>query len=281
MTVELTCPEVWQELSNYIDGAVDAGLRQQMETHIRGCKHCTAILDGTRNVIRLVGDDKAFDIPANLSHSLYARLDGHLRAATEDTEQREIPLGIREAHVPLGSHLLYFWESDEEFAQGVRFLTAGLERREFGVAFGHREALEKVQAVLRAEGHDPEQLIREKRLTLLRRQANAQATLSDIDTVIQAALRAGARAVRFLGNLGMGHDPLPAGEADVVSLEHQASDIIRNVPSVIVCMYDVRTLPGRLILKGGLEQHRLTVCADGVHENPYYRAGAPHLKHIQ
>ena len=36
------------------------------------------------------------------------------------------------------------------------------------------------------------------------------------------------------------------------------------------CMYDVRTLPGRLILRAGLQQHRLSVCSEGVHENPYY-----------
>jgi hypothetical protein len=281
MKVELNCRDVWREISNYIDGAVDASLRTEIDAHLKGCKHCTAILDGTRNVIRLAGDDRAFEIPAGLSRSLYSKLERQLGRDGEGIVPQEIPLGINADHVALGSHLLYFWESDEEFAQGVRFLTAGLERREYGVAFGHAEALDKVQAVLRAEGHDPEQLIREKRLTLLHRHANAQVTLTDIDTVIQAALRAGARAVRFLGNLGMGRDPLPAGEADVVSLEHQASAIIQNVPSVIVCMYDVRTLPGRLILKGGLEQHRLTVCADGVHENPYYRPGAPHLKHIQ
>jgi len=38
----------------------------------------------------------------------------------------------------------------------------------------------------------------------------------------------------------------------------------------VVCMYDIRTLSGRLILKGGLQTHHLAVCADGIHENPYF-----------
>jgi len=70
----------------------------------------------------------------------------------------------------------------------------------------------------------------------------------------------------------------------VLQLESGASALIANLPCVIVCMYDVRTLPGRLILKGGLETHRLTVCTDGVRENPYYRASRgswPHLEHLQ
>ena len=48
-------------------------------------------------------------------------------------------------------------------------------------------------------------------------------------------------------------------------------------------MYDVRTLPGRLVVRGGLEQHHLVVCEDGVHQNPYYVAEQTHpgLRRIQ
>lgn len=270
MKIDLKCQDVWSEISNYIDGAVDASLRNEIDAHLKGCKHCTAILDGARNVVRLVGDNKAFEVPVNLSRDLYSKLNQHLESAAGVSMAQGIPLGITSDRVGLGSHLLYFWESEADFERGVRFLTAGLGRREHGIAFGHEEALERVRSVLRAAGHDPERLVENKQLTILRRHASAQITLSDIDAVIQAALRAGSPAVRFLGNLGMGRDPLPAGEDDVVDLEHRVSAVIQKMPSVIVCMYDVRTLPGRLILKGGLEQHRLTVCADGVRENPYY-----------
>ena len=93
----------------------------------------------------------------------------------------------------------------------------------------------------------------------------------DIEALLAAAKRTGARAIRFLGNLGMGRDPLPAGEDDVAQLESQVTGLISRYPCVIVCMYDVRTLSGRIVLKGGLEKHRLVVCADGVRENPYCR----------
>ena len=76
--VEISCVEVWRELSNYIDGAIDPELRLRMEEHFKGCEHCAAILDGTRNVVRLVGDGRAFDLPAGFSERLKRRLQDKL-----------------------------------------------------------------------------------------------------------------------------------------------------------------------------------------------------------
>ena len=73
--IEISCVEVWRELSNYIDGVVDPELRQRMEDHFKTCEHCTAVLDGTRNVVRLVGDSRAFDLPAGFSDRLRKRLE--------------------------------------------------------------------------------------------------------------------------------------------------------------------------------------------------------------
>jgi hypothetical protein len=72
--VEISCVEVWREVSNYIDDTVDSELRRRLEEHFRGCEHCAAVLDGTRNVIRLVGDGHVFDLPAGFSERLKAVL---------------------------------------------------------------------------------------------------------------------------------------------------------------------------------------------------------------
>ena len=74
MTIEISCVEVWQEISNYIDGQVDPELRARMEAHFKNCKHCSAIHDGTRNVVRLIGDGHTFEVPANFSKRLYSTL---------------------------------------------------------------------------------------------------------------------------------------------------------------------------------------------------------------
>ena len=73
--IEISCEEVWKEISNYIDGELEPSLRERMRLHFRQCNHCTAILDGTRNVIQLVGDDRAFSLPAGFSERLRRRLE--------------------------------------------------------------------------------------------------------------------------------------------------------------------------------------------------------------
>jgi hypothetical protein len=79
MVVEISCIEVWRELSNFIDDAIGPELRSRMEAHFKVCKHCSAVLDGTRNVVRLVADEAEFEVPAGFGSRLYSKLDARLR----------------------------------------------------------------------------------------------------------------------------------------------------------------------------------------------------------
>jgi hypothetical protein len=65
---------VWRQLSNYIDNQVDPELSARMREHFKNCKHCSAVLDGTRNVVKLVGDGRTFELPAGFSERLYQRI---------------------------------------------------------------------------------------------------------------------------------------------------------------------------------------------------------------
>ena len=78
MVIEISCVEVWREISNYIDDAADPELRARMEAHFKVCKHCSAILDGTKNVVKLIADGVEFEVPSNLSKRLYLKLDRQL-----------------------------------------------------------------------------------------------------------------------------------------------------------------------------------------------------------
>ena len=73
-TIEISCLEVWREISNYLDESVGAELRARMEEHLRHCNHCAAILDGTRNVVSLVADGRSFELPKGFGQRLYQRL---------------------------------------------------------------------------------------------------------------------------------------------------------------------------------------------------------------
>ena len=72
------CEEVWREVSNYLDGEVDPTLRVAIEEHIRGCKRCTAVVDGTRNVLQLYGDERMLEVPLGFGHRLQRRLGENL-----------------------------------------------------------------------------------------------------------------------------------------------------------------------------------------------------------
>ena len=72
--IEISCLEVWREVSNYIDNDVNAELRERMEAHFKVCAHCTAVLDGTRNVVKLVGDGIEYQVPEGFSQRLYNKI---------------------------------------------------------------------------------------------------------------------------------------------------------------------------------------------------------------
>lgn len=72
-TVEISCVEVWQEISNYLDGDVEPELKARIEAHLRNCKHCAAVLDGTRNTVRLLADGHWYPLPVGFSERLLQR----------------------------------------------------------------------------------------------------------------------------------------------------------------------------------------------------------------
>jgi hypothetical protein len=75
MVIEISCIEVWREISNFIDNEIDPALRSRMEEHFKHCNHCSAILDGTRNVVKLVADGEVFEVPQDFSKRLYNKID--------------------------------------------------------------------------------------------------------------------------------------------------------------------------------------------------------------
>jgi hypothetical protein len=81
MVIEISCSEVWREISNYIDDDVDPELRARMEAHFKVCKHCAAVLDGTRNVVKLVADEAEFEVPAEYGSRLYSKFNASLGKA--------------------------------------------------------------------------------------------------------------------------------------------------------------------------------------------------------
>jgi hypothetical protein len=72
--VEISCFEVWRQISDYVDHDVDPELKARLEFHFERCRDCKAILDGTRNIVALIGDDRAFEFPEGVSERLTSTL---------------------------------------------------------------------------------------------------------------------------------------------------------------------------------------------------------------
>jgi len=75
----VNCELIWREISNYLDGDVDATLRLAMDDHFRTCQRCKSVLEGTRNVIQLYSDERMIDeqmieVPAGYGRRLEKRL---------------------------------------------------------------------------------------------------------------------------------------------------------------------------------------------------------------
>lgn len=280
MTSHAKCAGLRSALSSYMDGILDAKGVARVESHVRECAHCRSLLTGMQNVARLAKDPRLLPLPGGFAGRLQANLRQCGAAPAQAHRSADVPMGITPDLVPVGSHLIYFWQTPAEFKSGVRFLHPGLGKDEHCIIFGHDEALSDVQNTLRSDGYDPEALKEQGKLTVLRRHAAAGTTLGEISQAVEKAMAAGATLIRFLGNLGLGRDPLPAGEDDVLELERRATSLLEHLPCIIVCMYDVRTVPGRLIFKGGLETHSLSVNSEGVQHNPFYVDGHVHAPRL-
>lgn len=190
-------------------------------------------------------------------------------SSLHERSPRLVPIGLRGEHVEVGSHVAYFWESDAEFRDGVRFLTEGLAAGDFCVIFGHEDANQRVCGVLGEEGLDCGQLSRDNRICILSGDKDPTAMLQSIGQAFARAIEDGATLIRLLGNIGWGRDSWPS-ERDIMEFEAKVTGAAKSFPCVVVCMYDVQSLSGKVIVHGAFETHPLTICGNMLRENPHY-----------
>ena len=74
MTVNVDCNEVRRTLVDYMESDLTPDLKSRLEHHLRSCSQCTAVYDGVRNVVKLLGTEGAIELPEGLSERLYQRL---------------------------------------------------------------------------------------------------------------------------------------------------------------------------------------------------------------
>lgn len=74
---KLNCQEVLDQLSDFLEEDLALELRQQIDSHLNGCRHCHLEVDTLRTTIQLYRTDDAVGTPIHLSE----RIQVALRAA--------------------------------------------------------------------------------------------------------------------------------------------------------------------------------------------------------
>jgi hypothetical protein len=270
LSTDIPCQELVELVTAYLDGALSPADRERCEAHWRTCPGCRTYLAQMQMVVDALGQLGRREVGENGAEKdrlldLFRTRGLHHRGPRE----RSVPLGVAGEFAAPGDHISYFWESEGEFDAAAGFLAAGVERDEVCVLLGHAGANSRVLAGLERRGLPPDELERRDRLHTVSGQQPADAILREIGDRVRIAVDRGIPMVRVLGNLGWQHLGWPA-EGDILRLEARVTDAVRNLPSVVMCAYDVRGLSGRSLLLGGLECHPLTLRRGALRRNEHH-----------
>jgi anti-sigma factor (TIGR02949 family) len=70
----LSCKDVLDDLSDFIDGEVSPEMKKALEEHLAKCRRCSLTYSTTRKALRIVGEAGAFEIPIDMDTRLLAKL---------------------------------------------------------------------------------------------------------------------------------------------------------------------------------------------------------------
>ena len=68
------CKKVVLELTSYLDGALDASVRLDLEQHLSRCKDCRLVVDTTRKTIQIFCNSEPVPLPDEVRERLHAAL---------------------------------------------------------------------------------------------------------------------------------------------------------------------------------------------------------------
>jgi len=187
-----------------------------------------------------------------------------------DDEQMEDRTSVNGSNTVCNStHVACFWNSQEEFAEAVGLLETGLRGTDHAVVLGHDQANRSIRRILEEHGLDTETLIAAGRFTVLTGGADSDAMLGAISATFQRAIAGGASMIRLVTNLGWGHAGWP-DETSLLAFEARLTQVAKQFPCVVACLYDVASLSGIVVRHGGFESHPQVFRAGQARDNPDY-----------
>lgn len=71
----MKCKEAIREVSEFLDGKLDAGLKRELEAHFKECEECNLVVVQTKKTIEFFIESEAPELPGEV----HTRLHGTLR----------------------------------------------------------------------------------------------------------------------------------------------------------------------------------------------------------
>ena len=79
----MNCNGVTRRVSSYIDGELAATVVQEIELHLKECRHCTILVQQTRLTVHLYYDSDLVDFPVEVRARLHETLRRKMREERE------------------------------------------------------------------------------------------------------------------------------------------------------------------------------------------------------
>ena len=71
----VTCKDFLSELNEYLDGSVEAGLREELERHLSECPNCLVVCDTTKKTIQVFKRMEPYPLPEGVKDRLMKALE--------------------------------------------------------------------------------------------------------------------------------------------------------------------------------------------------------------
>jgi len=157
---------------------------------------------------------------------------------------------IQGVAVALGSHLVSFYSSDAgRLRVAVPFLRDGLAAGQACLMFVTADLRELYLKALSSERVGVDAAMSTGLLTFMStRQESVAGWIADFERHVETALRGHPGPVRFLGETVTAVASLGSVK-ELLTLEEELAPVVRRLPVVMLCPYDVRTFDGFTIVE--------------------------------
>lgn len=89
----MTCSEFLKELTDYLDGVIDAPTRAELEEHLTWCRDCYVVCNTTQMTIQIYRDSELYELPddlrSRLRSAILTKCKGHKKTSEESAPPAE------------------------------------------------------------------------------------------------------------------------------------------------------------------------------------------------